>query len=368
MGIGRQPVQGSANHQPYHRQMQEEVFSRRGQNPLSNYISHGSQERQIFGLLCQFAWRLHGSSGVQARAAYLRLHPVLSTRNLTIQRKLHVYQSVVTSTLLYGLDAHVITTPALKKLESLQNKHLRAILKRPAFIYRDTNTEIREMISATAVHSQLLINRLLLLKRMAKNPQESVAAFAALWGNPANQAGRHHPAPWAQQLRKDVLHASSILDADPLHIDTPDALAKWCLHTSKAKIKTLSSTTSPVDPKRRVQTAHAAPVHRCAMCSYCTHSNKSLVLHCVTKHNYRNLASQLITSSQCPVCEKHFASLSNTRQHYLKKCTHQVPEYIIQRLLCIASPPILVPAGTFTQPTLHQFFSRKHSLSNVGQG
>ena len=102
MGSGRQPVQGSANHQPYHRQMQEEVLSRRGQNSLSNYISHGGQERQIFGLVCQFAWRLHGSSGVQARTG---THSIPSTASCALHEKPHY----PTKTARLSVSGHVYT-------------------------------------------------------------------------------------------------------------------------------------------------------------------------------------------------------------------------------------------------------------------
>jgi hypothetical protein len=51
----------------------------------------------------------------QANTSYNRLKPILHSTHLTTHQKLHLYQSVVVSTLLYGMEAHFINVSSMKK-------------------------------------------------------------------------------------------------------------------------------------------------------------------------------------------------------------------------------------------------------------
>ena len=250
-----------------------------------------------------------------------------------------------------------MTQEALKKLEAFHNKHLRALLKRPAFLFHDTNTEVREMIGAYSIHSQLRARRLHLFRRMSLSPHTHVAAFAVLWGKRAGSTSTP-TTPWGQQLHKDIQVAMTCLEQPPVVTLFPKEMHEWIKLHSKAQLNTTLSTSSPVDPKLRKQPQLGpAEIQRCPLCAYGTTSIASLRLHVIGVHKYRNLVLQLITSPQCPVCLKWFKSLKSARAHYMRQCHQYVPEALIQQLLLQHQKQLAAPPGP-VQHTLHQYFTR----------
>ena len=298
----------------------------------------------------------------QAKTAYNRLKPILHSTQLTIQQKLHLYQSVVLSTLLYGMEAHHINTSSMKKMESLQNRHLRAIVKRPAFLYHDTNPEIREMLKTSFIQALLLQKRLLLFKRMTDKPAEHIAAFTILWGAPALPIKQSNGTPWTKQLTKDITTFCKQRNAPPPSLD-PASLVAWMCQCPKSHIKQYSSTHSTVDPKPKTYSQpQPLPALRCPMCSYMTCRKPQLTMHMLSVHKYRNIVASLIKEPQCPVCMKRFKNLKTAKSHYFRRCTYHVPEAIIQRLLLEEQQrPSAVAAPA--QSTLHQYFVRQHPIA-----
>ena len=249
-----------------------------------------------------------------------------------------------------------------EKMESLQNKHLRALLKRPAFLYHDTNSEVREMIGASSIQACITQRRLLLFKRMTDKPTEHLAAFAVLWGKSITSSKKQAVTPWTKQLFKDIVTFCHHHNTPPPSSE-PQEMVKWMCQCSKSRIKQYTSILSSVDPKiKQVLQPQPLPALRCPMCSYVTNKSNQLTMHLVTVHKYRNIVSNLIKDPQCPVCLKRFRNIKSARTHYFRKCTFQVPERLIQTLLIQEQQrpmPNLVP----TQSTLHQFFTRKQPIA-----
>ena len=91
-----------------------------------------------------------------AQATRCRLSKVLSAhRYLTQQQRIHLYVLCVRSAALYGLGAVGLTIPCLRKLQIFEVKHIRAIVRSPVHLTRETTAHLYKRLKLQMPTQQL---------------------------------------------------------------------------------------------------------------------------------------------------------------------------------------------------------------------
>ena len=92
-----------------------------------------------------------------AQATRCRLSKVLSAhRYLTQQQRIHLYVLCVRSAALYGLGAVGMTVSCLRKLQIFEVKHVRAIVRSPVHLTRETTAHLYQRLKLRMPTQQLL--------------------------------------------------------------------------------------------------------------------------------------------------------------------------------------------------------------------
>ena len=91
--------------------------------------------------------------------------------NVSVKRKLEVFQSVITSKVMYALNSAWLNQTSRKRLDGFQAKCLRKILNIPhAFLSRVSNATVLERSGQLAYTQQLLKAQILLFGKIAQSP------------------------------------------------------------------------------------------------------------------------------------------------------------------------------------------------------
>ena len=118
---------------------------------------------------------LKGEIGRKLAAAwgeFQKLRRAWHHTNLSKRRKLEVFQAVITSRALYGLEGAWLNAAERRRLDGFQAKCLRQILGiKSAFLSRVPNKVVLEKAGSHRYTSQLLKAQLLLLGRIARAPE-----------------------------------------------------------------------------------------------------------------------------------------------------------------------------------------------------
>ena len=267
----------------------------------------------------------------QAQKAYHRLHSVWKSNTLSLRVRLHVFKTVVISTLVYSLETHELTNAQLQRLEVTQNTLLRKLLGRPAMIYHDTNLDLRESVSLHSISSKLIYMRVKLMWRMLKNATDAIAPLSACFGH--NSDGqRHLMSKWTKttvSLMRDLVDSHH---ADPAQPTISETIHKFGTLTDM-HLKKVLTTYSAQDPSSRKRFGPPnAPVFECfyANCtsSFDTHAKRQA--HMSSKHGYRDPLRQMVTVPKCMVCQKEFSTITKAKAHMHTKCQCFITEKHIQ--------------------------------------
>ena len=78
-----------------------------------------------------------------ASANRSRLNKILHSRQLALKRRVSLYVSCVRSALLFGLPAVGLAENTLRKLETVDIRHLRSIARSPVHLTHETNASLR---------------------------------------------------------------------------------------------------------------------------------------------------------------------------------------------------------------------------------
>ena len=105
-----------------------------------------------------------------ARAAFGRLRRVLTSRsNLTVSKRVHLWNTCVGTCLYYGLDTCGLTLSGLQKIRVLVQKQLRAISRKPAHITHVSNQELLDELGVAEPGAYIHQRSRNLLQRWEKN-------------------------------------------------------------------------------------------------------------------------------------------------------------------------------------------------------
>ena len=117
---------------------------------LGIQASYGQFEMQTF------RFRQQAASANRARLAKL-----LHSRQLALKRRLSLYLSCVRSSLIFGLHATGLNEAVLRRLESTDSRHLRALARSPSHITHESTAALRKRLQASspATASQELLQR-----------------------------------------------------------------------------------------------------------------------------------------------------------------------------------------------------------------
>lgn len=123
-----------------------------------------------------------------------------------------VFRSVVEASLLSGLSAFVLSVGEVRRLEAVQIRLARTLLRGEACAKQvqadgtvkyaaETNDEVRRQLRLTKVHTELLVQRLRLWQELARRPQVHEITITAI----LDMLGAEGEAnPWRAQLLADV--------------------------------------------------------------------------------------------------------------------------------------------------------------------
>jgi hypothetical protein len=267
-----------------------------------------------------------------ASAAMARLRRVWTQRGIPIVKKLHLYESLVTSILLYGVDAHNLTNAHLQRIEAVQTRHLRRLGESPAHLTRESNEDLRKRLNFASVDVRLRIKRLLLWQRIFCDP-EMVNVQAALLGKwSEDQGGTTTVADSRKEtFRKDITwlwEEGKYQDERVFLFDGKGVIRltrevwKWFLCLSEKKIK--GGTSAMHRGAEKSKAPKDGPTldltFACGDCGKKFATQHSLTTHRFKSHDIRVPARQLHKGVKCLVCSKEFASVHGVRNHTQNVC------------------------------------------------
>ena len=294
-----------------------------------------------------------------ATLAKVSKHTWRSGTPLRLRRDL--YRSLVQSVLLYGLETGYMSKSQLSRLESLQNRALRRMLRIPVHITRVPNVEMRQRAGLHSVESLLRYKRLCWLREVLRNPHLHQQALCALFGTLPWHPARlfWHSIPFLAQLKDDLC---ALPDGVELTMEDPptwDALEQIGQVPDHALRKVLSFESSADRSPTRPDQGPAT-----ACCPYCPArypTHQRLALHLYSRHGIRNARRALVTSTTCPACGEQFATMETARRHVVRNVCRRVSEVCpgppTQHEATSRQRKVLQPVGPARgQSTLDRFF------------
>jgi len=128
----------------------------------------------------------------QARGEYTSLSKVWKHSSLAVKRKIHIFQSLVLSKLLYGIAACSFTAAQLRRVNGFQAKCLRQILGiNHAFYSRVSNAEVLRRAGAKLATDILVEQQLTQLGKVLRAPQPSALHSTTLTAGTLEPATSH---------------------------------------------------------------------------------------------------------------------------------------------------------------------------------
>jgi hypothetical protein len=150
-----------------------------------------------------------------AAADFKTLSKIWSHANVSMRRKVQVFEACVVSVLMYGLKTIWLGAAGRRRLDGFQARCIRKILKIPAsFISRVSNASVRRQAGVMPLSSELLKQQLRLFGSIAARPcdalRDSIFApgtieLAEAQGNRCQGRPRH---TWADQVRKRAVNVA----------------------------------------------------------------------------------------------------------------------------------------------------------------
>lgn len=109
-----------------------------------------------------------------AKGELRKLCKVWAHSSLTTAKKLHIYQSLVETKLLYGLSCHCLNAAEMRRLNGFQARCIRQVMRIPAAYYsRVSNRIVLEKSGSTAASQLLERQQIRMLGRVLRAPQDS---------------------------------------------------------------------------------------------------------------------------------------------------------------------------------------------------
>ncbi|CAG2234263.1 unnamed protein product [Mytilus edulis] len=139
----------------------------------------------------------------KARSAFHRLRNIWKTPSIRKKTKLKIYNSCVTSVLLYGAECWRMTEKDINRLSSFHNTCLRRIMK----IYwpnKITNEDLHKKTKSQDIETTLLQKRWRWLGHVLRKPQGDMTKVALRW-TPEGKRKRGRPkTTWRRTIETEM--------------------------------------------------------------------------------------------------------------------------------------------------------------------
>jgi hypothetical protein len=139
----------------------------------------------------------------KARAAFLQLRNIWSSRELSFRTKVRLFNTNVKAVLLYGAETWRTTVTTLKRIQTFINGCLRRILRIrwPDII---SNKELWQRTNQVPVEEEILRRRWRWIGHTLRKPASSITRQALTW-NPQGKRSRGRPRnTWRRDLADDM--------------------------------------------------------------------------------------------------------------------------------------------------------------------
>ena len=286
----------------------------------------------------------------KANAAMNRLSQVWRNADVKTEEKIRIYQTLVTSLLLYATETRTWSSTQLARFEAVQMRHLRRIVKSPAHITLESNDMIRERTKTSSMTSQMQARRLKLWSNVAKNEVEEVVAV--MWGQDDE---KEHQLKKGEEEREKQLIGDIVKLMNSKEMETKQVTTnskgetimgketwEFLKNLNKSHFKQLLGHKSEVE-KRQKNTygPKPEPKWKCTLCPKQFGTKQCLTSHVVHAHNQRSDQRKLVEKIQeedgkfrCLICKGVYVNKKGAQLHIDRHCAKKhTQEHLVTLLM-----------------------------------
>jgi hypothetical protein len=267
-----------------------------------------------------------------------------------VEEKIRIYQTLVTTLMLYATETRIWSNTQLARMEAVQMRHLRRIVRSPVHLTLESNDKIREKYHTPSMTSQIQVRRLKLWTNIAQNNVEEVVAV--IWGEDEDKEGQMKKIEEdrERQLLEDLTKLMNENEISDSAVDTNKrneimmGKKTWeCIkNIKKSQFKKLMGHQSTVE-KRQKQTfgPQQDKTWQCNQCTKKFSTALGLNSHVVRSHNYRSEQRKLVSEikesegkHRCLLCDGVYVNKKGAQLHIDRHCAKKfTPEEIVGKLI-----------------------------------
>jgi hypothetical protein len=286
----------------------------------------------------------------KANQAMNRLTKIWQSKVIDEKQKIHLYQALVSTLLLYAVESRVLSAAQMARLESVQIRHLRRIAKSPAHLTHESNESIRERTKVSSVVTRIECTQLLLWRSVAITGAEEVVA--SVWGK--DDCVDDDMALLETEREQRLLQSlHKLRQFIPQKLSGVDVNAKGEIKMGKNTWNVLQSLTknevnkvlefeSKVEGRqKRTFGPKLQEFFSCATCHKKFSTHQGLVSHQVRAHNLRSSQRKLVQEGKggngkfkCLLCGAELVDKKGAQLHIDRHCAKKfTPEAIFAKLV-----------------------------------
>ena len=278
----------------------------------------------------------------KANEAMNRLSPIWRLPPLSLQKKIHLYNSLVLSILTYAAEFRQWSTAQLERLEAVHMRHLRRIARSPAHVDHESNSNLRERIGVPSLTSQLRFRRLKWFRKLLTNPDEPT--WTGAWGSFVHPS-RESPTPvipLMQEALKSDLGALASVSNWSIPSLTNQISQEWWdalkLTTIAQLSKVLSSDSLVEKNLRKKYGPDNLPTFECSDCGRKFVTKAKLQTHRSSAHAWREPLRKLVRPTttdeySCRLCNTLFKNKQGAQLHVQRVCAPKHDPAVVQAAL-----------------------------------
>ena len=278
----------------------------------------------------------------KANEAMSRLSQIWRLSPLPLQKKIHLYNSLVLSILTYAAEFRQWSTAQLERLEAVHMRHLRRISRSPSHIDHESNANLRERIGVPSLTSQLRFRRLKWFRKLLTNPDEPT--WTGAWGSFAHPS-RESPNPvtpfMQEALKADLWSLAPLLNWNLQYPSNHIGQEWWeaLKLTTKAQLGKILSYDSLVEKNlRKTYGPENLPTFECLDCGRKFVTKAKLQTHRSSAHEWREPLRKLVKATgsekfSCRLCNSLFKNKQGAQLHVQRVCAPKHEQAVIQAAL-----------------------------------
>ena len=278
----------------------------------------------------------------KANEAMSRLAQIWRQPAITLQKKIHLYNSLVLSILTYATEYRQWSTAQLERLEAVHMRHLRRISRSPAHIDHESNANLRERIGVPSLTTQLRFRRLKWFRTLLVTPDGPT--WTGAWGqfsHPSRVSPNPVPSFMQEALKSDLqaLAQKLLWSLQPLSNQISPEWWSALKLTTKSQLEATLSFDSLVERSlRRKYGPENIPTFECSDCGRKFVTKAKFQTHRSSAHDWREPLCTLIrpTSTeqfQCRLCNTLFKNKQGAQLHVQRICAPKHDQATIQAAL-----------------------------------